>query len=116
MTTNAYLVYWCSEGLESVIPISQYERIDIENTFKILGNQEVERNPLNTIIQSMMMRARYNPQRHYELYAIEADAGITAQDIENMFKASPQPSADTIRRLGVRMWSDRIQLDRVVIT
>ena len=32
MTTNAYLVYWCNEGLESVVPITQYEPIDVENT------------------------------------------------------------------------------------
>ena len=67
MTTNAYLVYWSSEGLESVTPIGHYEQIDMDNTFRILNNEDPIRNPINTIIQTMILRARYNSQRHYEL-------------------------------------------------
>ena len=63
MTKNAYLIYWCSEGLESVVPISQYEEIDVENTFRILNDKDPIRNPINTIIQTMLLRARYNTQR-----------------------------------------------------
>ncbi len=116
MTTNAYLVYWCNEGLESVIPIGHYEQIDVENTFRILSNKDPVRSPVNTIIQGMLLRARFNTQRHYELYAITCDPGITGGDIESMFRASPQSSAETIRRIGVKLWSDRINTDRIVIT
>ena len=116
MTTNAYLVYWCNEGLEGVVPISQYEEIDVANTFRILADEDPVRNPINTIIQTMLLRARCNTQRHYELYAIEADPGISGRDIESMFRANPQSSADTIRRIGVKLWSDRINTDRIVIT
>ena len=116
MTKNAYLIYWCNEGLESVVPISQYEEIDVANTFRILADEDPVRNPVNTIIQGMLLRARCNTQRHYELYAIEADPGISGRDIESMFRANPQSSADTIRRIGVKLWSDRINTDRIVIT
>ena len=116
MTKNAYLIYWCNEGLESVVPVSQYEEIDVANTFRILADKDPMRNPVNTIIQGMLLRARCNTQRHYELYAIEADPGISGQDIESMFRANPQSSADTIRRIGVKLWSDRINTDRIVIT
>jgi hypothetical protein len=57
MTTNAYLVYWCEEGLESVIPITQYEHWDSENTFRILNNEQTVRNPLNNIVQNMILRS-----------------------------------------------------------
>jgi hypothetical protein len=116
MTANAYLVYWCSEGIESVVPISQYEHFDVENTFRILQDQDPVRNPVTTIIQSMLLRARVNSQRHYELYAIEADTGISGRDIEAMFDRDPQGSADTIRKIGVKLWSDRAKPDRVKIT
>ena len=116
MTKNAYLIYWCNEGLESVVPVSQYEEIDVANTFRILADEDPVRNPINTIIQTMLLRARCNTQRHYELYAIEADPGISGLDIESMFQANPQSSADTIRRIGVKLWSDRINTDRIVIT
>ena len=116
MTKNAYLIYWCSEGLESVVPISQYEEIDVENTFRILNDKDPIRNPINTIIQTMLLRARYNTQRHYELYAIEADPGISGPDIETMFANNPQGAADTIRKIGIKLWSDRALADRVKIT
>ena len=55
MTTNAYLVYWCEEGLESVVPITEYEQWDRDNTFRVLNNQETARNPLNQMIQNMLL-------------------------------------------------------------
>ena len=116
MTTNAYLVYWCSEGLESVVPITQYEPIDVENTFRILNNEEPVRNPMNGIIQMMMMRGRFNNQKHYELYAIDCDKHITKEDLEQMFEDSPQAAADTIRDRGVKLYSDRVSQSRIRIT
>ncbi len=115
MTTNAYLVYWCSEGLESVVPITQYEPIDVENTFRILNNEEPVRNPVNGIIQMMMLRGRMNGQRHYELYAIDCVNGITKEDIEDMFENDPQAAADLIRSKGVKVFSDRARENRVKI-
>jgi len=116
MTTNAYLVYWCSEGLESVVPIGYYEQIDIDNTLRILNDQDPISNPLNTIIQSMLLRARYNSQRHYELYAITAADGITEKNIETMFENDPQGSADLIRQIGNKLYSNRMLKNRVLIT
>ena len=116
MTTNAYLVYWCSEGLESVVPISEYEHIDAENTFRILSNQDPIRNPMYSIIQMMILRGKFNTQRHYELYAIDCDQTIDKQDIEQMFEDDPQSAADLIRSRGVKVFSDRAVKNRVKIT
>jgi hypothetical protein len=66
--------------------------------------------------QHLLLRARVNSQRHYEVYTCEAVDGITAEDIRDMFDASPQSAADTIRRLGHCLHSDRTTNDRVLIT
>jgi hypothetical protein len=116
MTTNAYLVYWCEEGLESVVPITEYEHWDRDNTFRVLNNQETVRNPLNQMIQNMMLRARVNSQRHYELYAIDCDNSINKTDIEQMFETDPQSAADLFRSRGHRLYSDRAEKNRVKIT
>lgn len=116
MTTNAYLVYWCEEGLESVIPITQYELWDRDNTFKVLSDQETVRNPLNQMIQNMLLRARVNGQRHYELYAVDCDNSIDKTDIEQMFEHDPQTAADLFRQRGHRLFSDRAEKNRVRIT
>ena len=115
MTTNAYLVYWSSEGLESVVPITQYEHIDAENTFRILSNQDPIRNPMYSIIQMMILRGRVNGQRHYELYAIDCDKTITKENLEQMFEDDPQAAADLIRSQGVKVFSDRAVKNRVKI-
>lgn len=64
----------------------------------------------------IMLRARLNSHRHYEIYTVEATDGITAEDIREMFEASPQSAADTIRRLGHCLHSDRAEKNRVLIT
>jgi hypothetical protein len=64
----------------------------------------------------LLLRARVNSQRHYEVYTCEATDGITAEDIKEMFEAGPQSAADTIRRLGHCLHSDRATNDRVLIT
>ena len=64
----------------------------------------------------LLLRARYNSQRHYEIYSVAATDGITAEDIQDMFEASPQSAADTIRRLGHCLHSDRSEKHRVLIT
>lgn len=116
MTTNAYLVYWCDEGLEGVVPITEYEQWDRDNSFRILKDEEPVRNPLNTIVQNMLLRARCNSQRHYELYAIDCVAGIDKQSIEQLFDDDPQAAADLIRVRGQKVYSDRSIKHRVRIT
>ncbi len=116
MTTNAYLVYWCEEGLESIIPITQYEHWDAENTFRILNDQETVRNPMNGVLQGMLLRARLNSQRHYELYAVDCDTSITKEDLEQMFEDAPQTAAELIRARGHKLYSDRAGVNRIRIT
>ena len=116
MTTNAFLVYWCEEGLESVIPITEYEQWDRDNVFRALSDQPIERNPINGLIQNMILRARFNSQRHYELYAIDCVADISREDIVTMFDKDPQDAADLIRVRGQRIYSDRSLPHRVKIT
>lgn len=115
MTTNAYLVYWCEEGLEGVVPITQYEHWDSENTFRVLNNQEPIRNPLNQIIQNMILRAQMNSQRHYELYAAEFEQDVTKEDIEHMFENNPQEAADLLRENGHKLYGNRANKNRVRI-
>jgi hypothetical protein len=45
----------------------------------------------------------------------EATKGITAEDIRDMFEASPQTAADTIRGIGTVFHSDR-RTENAVIT
>ena len=100
-----FVVSWCCEGLEGIIPITELER---QETFDILaGKAAVAGNRAAHSVNSMILRARYNPQRFYEVYAISAQRGIGADDIRGMFDADPQCAADLIRERGQKLYSDR---------
>ena len=101
---------WDNTGLEYIGDITADEH---NRTWSVLKGKPAATALPN--LNHMILRARYNPQRHYEIYQIEATDGITADDIRDMFESSPQMAADTIRQLGHCYFSDREQEDRVVI-
>ena len=63
----------------------------------------------------LIMRARANPQRNYEIYTIQVEADVSLKDIQEMFKDSPQDIVDLVRARGHRLYSDRQYAeDRVI--
>lgn len=107
MTTNAYLFAWDQKGIDSIIPITQYEDWDKNNTWNVLTNQPTERNPLWSILQGLILRARYNSQRHYEIYSVDCAFEIDEAEWRKIWLADPQGTADLIRERGVKLYSDR---------
>jgi len=106
------LIMWCNEGHACSIDITADEQ---RRMWQQLKGEPVSEKAIPNL-NHIMLRARVNSQRHYEIYICEATDGITAEDIREMFEASPQSAADTIRRLGHCMHSDRAQKNRVLIT
>jgi hypothetical protein len=105
-----FLVMWCNEGLECVVDLTEDEKNRAWSALK--GKPPVSQLPS---LHHLILRARYNQQRHYEIYTVEATEGILADDIRDMFENSPQMAADTIRERGNCLHSDRAQEDRVLI-
>lgn len=94
-------------GIDAIVPITQYEGIDAENILRILKDEPAERNPLNSILQMMLMRARTNSQRHYEIYAIDCAFEIDEKEWRTNWESDPQGCADLIRARGEKIYSDR---------
>jgi len=107
MTTNAFIFSWDCNGVESIVPIQQYEHWDKENTMRLLREEEVKRNPLNNIIQYLVMRASLNPQRHYEIYAVDCDEELDEKFWKKRWQSDPQGTANLIREHGHKIYSDR---------
>jgi hypothetical protein len=103
-----FAIMWDCNGLEAVARVPN----PADTTFALLKGQEPPRPPN---IMHWQLRARYNTQRHYEIYIITATPGIDEEDIREMFENNPQSAADTIRRIGYKFYSDRVREDRVVI-
>ena len=106
---RSFVVMWDCNGIEAIGEI-----IDPAlKTWAVIGNTPVPRENFN--LEHWKLRARYNIQRHYEIYAIGVDGSITQEDIVDMFQRDPQYAADLIRTRGEKIYSDRrTQKDAIV--
>ena len=102
---NIFLLSWDMLGLESVINVTAIEKERAWNTL-----QDKDTPNLNHIVNAVMLRARYNSQRHYEVYTVTMDSSITEDDVRSMFESNPQGMADLIRERGNQVYSDRVDL------
>ena len=103
-----FLAVWDMLGLEYLCDLSEIEE---QQTWAILKEEPIKNVPnLNMIL----LRARTNSQRHYEVYTFESD-GIEYDTIKEMFDTSPQFIVDLIREKGYKIYSDRISEKTQVI-
>jgi hypothetical protein len=62
MTTNAFIFSWDHLGIESIVPITQYEDWDKVQLMEVLKGNDQKKNPLNQLIHVLTLRARFNSQ------------------------------------------------------
>lgn len=103
-----FAIMWDCQGLEIVQSIPD----PAMQSWRALQNLPLQLGPN---LNHWKLRARFNPQRFYEIYIISAMPGIEKEDIEQMFENNPQSAADTIRRIGQRVYGERMSEDQIVI-
>ncbi len=107
---KTFIVMWDMTGIESVIDASA---LSSEDTFnRLVGKKS---NVFGSLLSRLLLRARVNNQRHYEIYSINVDDNIGEDDVKQMFEDAPQNAADTIRKLGTKIFSDRANTKKQVI-
>jgi hypothetical protein len=116
VTINAYIFAWDNTGIDSIVPITQYEQHDRDNTMRILNDEPTVRNPLNSIIQNLILRAKANPQRHYEIYSVDCSVELDEAWWREQWESDPQGCADLVRERGIKMYSDRADKSKQVIS
>lgn len=108
---HQFVVMWCNEGLEYVGDITaDNQRVMWENLQGRDSPRHALANPLH-----LRLRAQHNLDRHYEIYFIDAETGVTEDDIRDMFRASPQTAADIIREKGDCFYSNRAKGKPVIV-
>lgn len=103
---DQYIVMWDMYGLEAIINVSEGEREGIVQALK--GETVTWRNP----IQFMILRARFNSQRCYEIYCFDSE--LDEDELIRLFTDDPQLMANTIRRVGQKLYSDRATKTQVI--
>ena len=107
---HTLLLVWDCLGLEYSCNLTDYEKDLMWSALK--GEQPKVRIPGLDIL---ILRARANPQRNYEIYTVQVEADVSLKDIREMFKDSPQDIVDLVRARGHKLYSDRLYTeDRVI--
>jgi hypothetical protein len=115
---KVYLLSWDMTGLETVLDLTTLEQLKQQEEqmrmMQILSDPDA-RDPgdqtgkvINRTIQGILLRARVNSQRHYEVYTVQTDPGVSEQDMWELFNGNPQHAAELIRERGNKLYSDRV--------
>lgn len=113
--SHTYVLSWDCTGLEAVVNISDIEKEAMWSALKAPDTEKSRGSSVNSIVNMLMLRARFNSQRHYEIYCIDTDDTITEEDLRRQFDDNPQGMADLIRDRGRQLYSDRGKPNEVKI-
>ena len=106
-----FLVSFDCNGLETLQDITEYhpDNWDKNQLLALMMGKAYKKAPIHQQIGMMIMRARANTQRHYEIYIQQAEDDITASDFAQAFNSNPQFWADYVRENhSVKLYSDRV--------
>lgn len=112
MSAHQFLLMWDCNGLELVVDVTADEQ---RRMWENLQGQLPSESAVPSL-NHLLLRAKYNSQRNYEIYTVTAAEGITEQDLREMFANNPQSAAELIRARGACVFSDILNTkDRVII-
>ena len=113
-----FLISFDCNGLECLQDITEYhpDNWDKNQLMGVMMGKAYKAAPIHQQISQMIMRAKFNPQRNYEIYIQQADDEITVKDFAKSFNDDPQFWADYVREHhSVRIYSDRVKKGSRVI-
>ena len=106
-----FLISFDCNGLETLQDITEYhpDNWDKNQLLGVMMGKAYKKAPIHQQIGMMIMRARFNTQRHYEIYVQQAEDDISAKDFAAAFNSNPQFWADYCREHhSVKLYSDRV--------
>jgi hypothetical protein len=113
-----FIAMWDNTGLESIFDVdaemAQRDAYEKRKLWNILKDEKMLEYRSSIPLQSLILRARANSQRHYEIYQFTTD-GIDIDDVKSMFEDNPQFIVNHIRKNGRKIYSDRFEIKNSVI-
>lgn len=108
---------WDMLGLECIFDVSkamnEIEQWEKEAIWSTLKEQPHTKRPNPIPLQMMILRARANSQRAYEIYEFNSTLGYS--ELKEAFESNPQPIVEWIRENGKKVYSDYVKQDRKMI-
>jgi hypothetical protein len=115
--TKHYLAMWDMLGLESLHDVDahmdKYNEWEKQKVVAILKEERIPSQPSGIPLQMMLLRAKVNSQRAYEIY--EFNSTMAYDELKEAFEIDPQPIVEWIRSNGKKVYSDYLKQDRKMI-
>ena len=115
--TKHYLAMWDMLGLESLhdvdLHMDKYNEWEKQKVLAILKEERIPSQPSGIPLQMMLLRAKVNSQRAYEIY--EFNSTMAYDELKEAFEIDPQPIVEWIRSNGKKVYSDYLKQDRKMI-
>lgn len=106
--SRTMVVMWDCYGLETVRPVDDIQQ---QRMWATLKGDDPDKLPMPLNLVALQIRAQANLQRNYEIYLLETEDSITVDDIVQSFESAPQEMADTVRRIGHRVYGRTTRRD-----
>jgi hypothetical protein len=115
--TKHYLAMWDMQGLECLFDvgaeIAEHNAWEKEKIVSILKEQPVPKRKHTIPLQMMILRAKVNSQRAYEIY--EFNSTIEYDELKKAFNDDPQPIVEWIRENGYKVFSNYVKPNKKLI-
>jgi hypothetical protein len=102
-----FIAVWDMLGLESIFDVDEAKKIldeyEKRKCLAILkGTPLNEPNPNPIPLQLILLRARFNSQRNYEIYEFTSELDIS--EVKKLFENDPQTIVNWIRKNGYKVF------------
>ena len=113
-----YIVSWDCEGVEFLkdITADHPDRWAEKNLFASIKESKKVDQPMSFSLTGLLMRARVNSQRHYEIYVFTSEDTVGKEDIDAWIDTDPQGFANWVREHHTqKLWDDRAKKKPVIV-
>lgn len=97
--SKVYICMWDENGFEVIKDCTSWERETFLNT---IAGKELTPAPVN--LQALTMRARFNPQRSYEIWTFNTTEELDEDSLWRYAEDAPQALVDMIRERGKQLY------------
>ena len=89
---------------DPIVAFAEIKQWEKDNLFAMLKEEDHDPRPRPLPLHQMILRARANSQRSYEIY--EFKSTFNMKEVKDLFKSKPQIIVNWIRENGYKIYSD----------
>ncbi len=114
-----FIVSWDSTGVEHIEDITKFHpdiwaRTQLFEAIKT-GEMDETAEKLTSLVTNLKLRARFNSQRHYEIYIFTSSPDMELEDIKAWILSDPQGFADWVRKHHMsKLFDNRTTTKKVI--